>query len=203
MLTIIIVRHGEVFNPNHVVYADLPGFDLSPLGVRQAHLLGNHLAGVHIDVVLSSPLARAVHTATAVARLHDSVEVTVDTRLTEPRMYPEWTGMTWTDVEQRFPGQLAGYLEDATALDDVSESADEVAARVRSVIDDAVAHGHRTIVVVGHQDPSQALRLDLIGRPLSDLRLDPPEHASATIIESRDGDTFVERSRWVPEILDL
>ena len=59
MLRIIIVRHGEVFNPNHVVYADLPGFDLSVTGVRQAHLVGTHLARVRVDVVLSSPLDRA------------------------------------------------------------------------------------------------------------------------------------------------
>ena len=63
---VYLVRHGEVANPNHVVYADLPGFNLSPLGVRQAHAAGRHLARRPIDAVVTSPLARAVQTATAI-----------------------------------------------------------------------------------------------------------------------------------------
>jgi probable phosphoglycerate mutase len=203
MLTIIVVRHGEVCNPNHVVYADLPGFDLSASGVRQVHQLGNHLAPVPVDVVLSSPLARAQHTATAISRHHDGIGVTVDPRLTETRMYPEWTGSTWDDIERYFPGQLHGYLKDATSLQDVSESVFDVLDRVTASVQEAVAHGHETIVVVGHQDPSQILRLDLVGRPVSELRHDPPGHASAVTITSDGGGTFVEVSTWIPEIVDL
>ena len=36
MPSVHLVRHGEAFNPNHVVYADLPGFNLSPTGGLQA-----------------------------------------------------------------------------------------------------------------------------------------------------------------------
>ena len=203
MLTIVVVRHAEVSNPNHVVYADLPGFDLSATGVRQVHDLGKHLGSTPVDVVVSSPLARARHTATAIARHHDGVGVTIDPRLTEMRMYPEWTGLKWDDIERRFPDQLQGYLTDATALDDVSESVGDVLERVRSSVEDAIAHGHQTIVVVGHQDPSQILRLGLIGRPLSELRIDPPEHASATTITRLGDGTFVEDSVWSPQDIGL
>jgi broad specificity phosphatase PhoE len=203
MLTIIVVRHAEVSNPNHVVYADLPGFDLSATGVRQVHDLGKHLGSTRVDVVVSSPLARARHTATAIARHHDGVRVTIDPRLTETRMYPEWTGLKWDDIERRFPDQLQGYLTDATALDDVSESVGDVLERVRSSVEDAIAHGHQTIVVVGHQDPSQILRLGLIGRRLSELRIDPPEHASATTITRLGDGTFVEDSVWSPQDIGL
>ena len=118
-------------------------------------------------------------------------------------MYPEWTGLKWDDVERKFPDQLQGYLEDATSLDDVSESVDDVLGRVRSCVDDAIAHGHETIVVVGHQDPSQILRLGLVGRPLSELRVDPPEHASATTITYVGDGRFVEDSVWSPQDIDL
>ena len=118
-------------------------------------------------------------------------------------MYPEWTGMTWADVERHFPDQLEGYLEDATQLHDVSESVEQVLDRVKASVTEAIAHGHKNIVVVGHQDPSQALRLGLVGRPLSALRHDAPEHASATTITSIDGATFSETSTWNPEIIEL
>ncbi len=201
MPTIIIVRHGEVFNPNHVVYADLSGFDLSPVGVLQAHELGKHLASVPIDIIITSPLARARHTATAIQRHHEHIEMHVDDRLTETHMYPEWTGQQWEDIERRYPEQLRGYLEDPTALSDVSESVFELFARVSSCTDDAIDAGHRTIVVVGHQDPSQALRLGLVGRPLSELAVDPPKHASATtLLMHEHGARFEEVSSWHPAI---
>ena len=202
MLKVIVVRHGEVFNPNHVVYADLCGFDLSPTGVRQAHALGRHLADHAVDIVVSSPLARARHSAEAIARRHDC-EVTVDERVTETRMFPAWTGMRWEDVEQQYPDQFRGYLHDATVLSGVSESVADVSLRVMSALDDARDAGHTTIVIVGHQDPSQVLRLTLVGRPLSGMRTDPPPHASATTLVSNDGVAFVETSVWTPEIVEL
>ena len=202
MLTIILVRHGEVFNPNHVVYGDLPGFDLSPMGAQQAHQVGKHLSHVPIDVVLSSPLTRARHTASAISFHHEHIAVTVDPRLTEFGMYPRWTGLTWDEVERRFPDELNAYLADATSVPDSSESVNELLVRMTASVTGATDDGHRTIVVVGHQDPIQALRLGLVGRPLSDLRKDPPGHASATTITSNDGKTFDEVSIWNPEDID-
>ncbi|RPI21428.1 MAG: histidine phosphatase family protein, partial [Actinobacteria bacterium] len=34
--TLLLMRHGEVENPRHVVYSDLPGFHLSAGGRAQA-----------------------------------------------------------------------------------------------------------------------------------------------------------------------
>ena len=203
MPTIILVRHGEVFNPNHVVYADLPGFDLSVTGVQQAHATAKHLAPIDIDIVLSSPLTRAMHTAAAIADHQAGIGVTVDPRLTEFRMYPEWTGLTWEEVERCFTDELKCYLTDATRLRGASESVSELFDRMVASVSDAIDDGHGTIVVVAHQDPIQALRLGLVGRHLSELRHDPPPHASATTIQKGDGGDFVEISTWDPETTDL
>ncbi|MFQ5427057.1 MAG: histidine phosphatase family protein, partial [Gaiellales bacterium] len=50
--TIHLVRHGEVENPDHVVYADLPGFGLSATGSAQAEAAANHLHDKRVQVVL-------------------------------------------------------------------------------------------------------------------------------------------------------
>lgn len=196
MATVHLVRHGEVFNPNHVVYADLRGFNLSPNGVLQAHAAGRHLSRQPIDVVLTSPLARANQTATAIAR-HHRLEPVVAPNLTETRQYPLWTGQRWDDLDQMFPGQVDRYLADASILDDVTETIAAVAARVVGVIENAIAEGADTIAVVGHQDPTQAARLLLTRRSLSDLLVDPPQHASVTTLE-RIGGSWTERAVWVP-----
>ena len=198
MITLYLVRHGEVENPNHVVYADLPGFDLSCNGVLQAHATGNHLANARLDAVISSPLERALHTAVPIAHRND-VAISVDHRLTETGMYPAWTGNRWEEVEIDHAGQLAGYLEDATVLSDVHETVSSIAARVQRVVADAIGSGLRRIAIVSHQDPIASARLLFLGSSLSLLRIDPPAHGSCTELRSSDAETWIETATWAPD----
>lgn len=196
MQVLHLVRHGEVANPNHVVYADLPGFSLSRRGVLQAHATGKHLSARRIDAVISSPLQRAVQTATAIAR-HHSQTVRVDERLIESGQYPLWTGERWDDIHTKFPHQLATYLEDATALTDVEESIHEIADRTTDAAADVFAGGASSVVLVSHQDPVNAAFLSLTGRPLSELRRDPPSHASVVSV-TNNGSGWSHAATWEP-----
>ncbi|MGL4305556.1 MAG: histidine phosphatase family protein [Mycobacteriaceae bacterium] len=63
-----LVRHGEVHNPDNVIYGRLPGFGLSARGVQQALEVAEYLAQQDIAVVVSSPLQRAVETAQPLAQ---------------------------------------------------------------------------------------------------------------------------------------
>src|SRR5690554_7235372 len=62
-----LVRHGEVHNPDHLVYASLPGFGLSPTGEEQARAVARYLGRQPVVGIWSSPLERALRTAEAVA----------------------------------------------------------------------------------------------------------------------------------------
>jgi broad specificity phosphatase PhoE len=65
--TVHLLRHGEVFNPDRVLYGRLPGFRLSDLGVAQAKLAAEFLAARPIGHLVSSPLQRAQETAAPLA----------------------------------------------------------------------------------------------------------------------------------------
>jgi broad specificity phosphatase PhoE len=60
---ITFVRHGQVYNPQQIVYGRLPGFPLSELGGRQARATAAALRGEPLAAVFSSPLLRAQQTA--------------------------------------------------------------------------------------------------------------------------------------------
>lgn len=77
-----LLRHGEVDNPEGVLYGRLPGYHLSELGRKMADRVAEYLADHDIAHVVSSPLERAQETAAPLARVHD-LEVTVDERLIE------------------------------------------------------------------------------------------------------------------------
>jgi broad specificity phosphatase PhoE len=76
MTTVHLLRHGEVHNPDHILYGRLPGFRLSDLGVAQAKLAAEYLAQRPIGYIVSSPLERAQQTARPLA---DALGLTIET----------------------------------------------------------------------------------------------------------------------------
>jgi broad specificity phosphatase PhoE len=80
--TVHLLRHGEVHNPERVLYGRLPGFRLSDLGVRQAQAAAEWLAERDIGYLISSPLERAQQTAAPLAAA-TGLEIAVDDRLLE------------------------------------------------------------------------------------------------------------------------
>jgi broad specificity phosphatase PhoE len=63
-----LLRHGEVHNPQGVLYGRLPGYHLSDLGQQMALAAADFFAERPVVAVFSSPLQRAVETATPVAQ---------------------------------------------------------------------------------------------------------------------------------------
>jgi broad specificity phosphatase PhoE len=82
VVTVHLLRHGEVHNPAGVLYGRLPGFRLSELGEKQAALAAEYLARRPVRYLVSSPLQRALQTAQPLATALD-LHVETDERLIE------------------------------------------------------------------------------------------------------------------------
>lgn len=80
-----LVRHGEVHNPDGVLYGRLPGFGLSDLGHRMAGAAADELvrAGRPVTRLIASPLQRAQESAKPIAEAF-SLTVDTDERIIEP-----------------------------------------------------------------------------------------------------------------------
>jgi broad specificity phosphatase PhoE len=192
-----LVRHGEVANPRHVVYADLPGYDLSELGSEQAAATAEHLHAEPLEVVVASPLDRAVSTAEMIAKRHD-LAVEVDPRLTEWRIGSSWAGIVWEDLPTQRPGELEAYLATPQSLQFAPESLDELAARVIAAIGDW-ADRASAFVVVSHQDPIQAARRIATGASFDRFHEHKPGHASViTLSRPDDSGPLAEVAYWEP-----
>lgn len=77
-----LMRHGEVANPDGVLYGRLEGYHLSELGLRMADRVAEHLAPRDVTYVCASPLERAQETATPIAKAH-GLDLASDARLLE------------------------------------------------------------------------------------------------------------------------
>jgi broad specificity phosphatase PhoE len=78
-----LVRHGQVHNPEGVLYGRTPGYGLSELGRQMAERLGEHFADVPLVHLVSSPLQRAQETIAPIAAAHPELEVHIDDRVIE------------------------------------------------------------------------------------------------------------------------
>jgi len=69
MPTVHLVRHGQVHNPDKVLYGRLPQFRLSQAGEEMARSVADYLVAENIPVkrVVASPLDRAQQTAAPIA----------------------------------------------------------------------------------------------------------------------------------------
>ena len=94
--TIHFVRHGEVHNPDHILYERLPGFHLSDRGRRMAGATARYLAANPqtntAAAIYSSPLDRTRETAQAIltalnetraVRNEEPLELVTDQRIIE------------------------------------------------------------------------------------------------------------------------
>ncbi len=190
-----LVRHGEVLNPDRVVYADLAGYPLSDRGRSQAAEAASLLPPR--SKIVTSPLQRAVETAGIIAVELDAT-MEVDQALTEWRFATRWAGNRWEALDDAFPEELDAYLDHPDRLPFGDESLDALAERVVGAILRHRDAADGPLVIVSHQDPIQAGRLSLTGRPLIDLHQDKPAHGSIVTLEGMGATRWIEREFWSP-----
>ena len=183
-----LVRHGEVHDPDHIVYASRPGFGLSELGLSQARSTARYLGRQPVVAVWSSPLERAVRTAEPIAaRVGQPVHI--DDALTEWALMDRWSGTPWDDLPQVFPGELEAFIEDPTSLPFAPETLAELSTRLVTAIRALDAsHAHGELVVVSHSATVRTATLGLTGAPLTTFWEVEPAHASVTTL--RTGPTW-------------
>ena len=134
-MRLIVVRHGEtLYNIQHRItgQSDVP---LSPLGERQAELVGAYLAHEKIDLIVSSDLQRARATAQAIAGVHD-LPVHDDADLREIAM-GEWEGHNTEEITALFADSQVKWRTDATnyAIPGGGENITQVHARIARAVE--------------------------------------------------------------------
>ncbi|MGO9657982.1 MAG: histidine phosphatase family protein [Acidimicrobiales bacterium] len=156
---IYLVRHGRTaLNVAGALrgHIDVP---LDAVGCHEASLLGAELAPCQLRAIVSSPLQRAVQTASPLAQLTGLVTRT-DQRLTD-RGYGEWAGVSATEVIARW-----GSVGAAPGVEPAAQVRDRALAALEDIAGTACG---ASAVVVSHQAVN---RIVLVGL---DPGLGPPD----------------------------
>jgi alpha-ribazole phosphatase len=150
MTKIFFIRHGETVWNKELKYQGHTDILLSDVGLRQAKLVADRLAGEKIDAVYASDLRRAFITAENIAARHN-LPVTAVPELREIQ-FGEWEGLTYEGINQRWPNE---YDQLFHRTDEVripgGETFRELKERAAGAVAGLVArHPGETIAVVSH-----------------------------------------------------
>jgi broad specificity phosphatase PhoE len=146
-----LLRHGEVHNPDGILYGRMAGYNLSELGGRMADRVGETLARRDVTHLVASPLERAQQTAKPLAQRLKQ-DIVTDRRVIE--------------AGNRFEGRAFGVGDGALRRPSVwwllrnpwkpswGEPYRQIVERMMAAMADArdAARGHEA-VIVSHQLP--------------------------------------------------
>jgi broad specificity phosphatase PhoE len=162
--TVHVVRHGEVHNPQKILYGRQPGWTLSERGHKMAATLGDWSKSIDLGALHVSPLQRAQETAAPIAAVHN-IKITTDERLIEAANIFEGKPFGIGD----------GVLKHPTAWKHLwnpwkpswGEPYEEQITRMLAAVFAArdAAHG-KDAIIVSHQLPIWILRSAIEGRRL-------------------------------------
>ncbi|MFT4189709.1 MAG: histidine phosphatase family protein [Aeromicrobium sp.] len=184
-----LMRHGEVHNPDGVLYGRLPEFYLSDLGHEMARRSGAYLAERDVTHLVASPLERAQQTAQPLAEAKD-LRIATDDRVIEAGN--QFEGKVVGVGPKAFLKPSNWWLLRNPWKPSWGEPYTEIAERMKIAVVDAreAARGHEA-VIVSHQLPVWVARLAFEGKPFAhDPRNRECTLASVTSLIF-DDDTYV------------
>lgn len=183
-----LMRHGEVENPDGVLYGRLPEYFLSKLGHEMAKATADWLSKNEIKHLVASPLERAQQTAEPLSKILE-VPITTDERVIEADNLFEGKTFGVGDGALKRPSnwwKLRNPLRPSWG-----EPYAEIATRMQAAVTDAreAARGHEA-VIVSHQLPVWTARRSYEGKSfVHDPRKRQCALASLTSL-TFDGDEF-------------
>lgn len=136
MLRVHLIRHGQVDNPDDVMYCRMPGFKLTEKGVKEADQVGRYLSnmllrdeGKKVKAVYHSPMLRAKLTA---EKLRESGNLDhlplIEHDLLHEANLPYWEAKKRLDVMPLTQGRLYDHIPEEHLHE--NESRDDVMNRV-------------------------------------------------------------------------
>ena len=185
---LLLARHGQTEWHRDNRYVSRTDIGLDETGRREAWMLALRAEEERPDLVLCSPLTRALETARLSAEAC-GMEPRTDERLRELE-FGEWEGKTLAEIREEDPGSVSMFEVDPARhgfpggepLNKGAERALEILAELHC------SHTGRTVLVVAH---NTLLRLGLcrmLGIPLRDYRRRLPHLVNAAVSEVRFGE---------------
>jgi broad specificity phosphatase PhoE len=158
--TILLVRHGTTtFNETDHLQGQIDN-PLNQKGRDEVTRLAARLQCATLDAIFSSPLQRAVETATIINSFHN-LPLTLIPEISEINL-GEWEGLNYSDVRAQFPEIHQRWISDPDFPIPGGESFSTVCARTRTGLERILQGDHKHILITGHASVNRAILGNLL-----------------------------------------
>lgn len=192
-----LVRHGatdaNLARP-YVLQGRGINLPLNSVGQRQAARVGKLFEQMPIAAVYSSPMRRAMETATLIARPHNLQIATLEI-LTECDV-GRWEGMSWEGIRREFPQEYAEFQRDPGRTPYLAgESYRDVSIRALPAIERLLEqYAGQTVAVVAHNIINRVCVAAFLGLDLARAR---------DVLQGNGGVNVIRRVNGKTELLTV
>ena len=155
-MKIYLVRHGQC-DSNVIGRYNYINEDINETGIKQSEELRDRIKSIDYDIVISSPLIRALHTAKIINA--NNKEIITDERLTE-RKHGTLEGKSVSEVDRDEEWNYFSQKSFGTA-----EKAIDVCNRVKDFLDELKTKDYKSVLIVAHSGVSKAFYVYFNGVP--------------------------------------
>jgi broad specificity phosphatase PhoE len=189
-----LIRHGATsanLSCPPVLQGRRHNLPLTQLGLRQAEITRDFLAIRPIDACYSSPLRRALQTASIIASPHGLRPKPIEA-LTECDV-GRWEGLTWPDIREKDSEAYLRFTKNPAKYGyPGGESFTDVNRRVTAAIESLFArHAGEAILVVGHHVVNRTFLAGVMGLPPDEARRVSLENCGISVVVRDADQTFV------------
>ena len=155
-MKVYLVRHGQC-ESNVIGRYNFVDEDINETGIKQAEDLREKIKDINYDIVISSPLVRALHTAEIINA--NNKEIITDERLVE-RKHGSLEGKS-IDVTDR--EEYWNYFTDVKY--GTEERISDLCNRVKEFLDELKTKDYNSVLIVAHSGVSKAFYAYFNGIP--------------------------------------
>ena len=187
MPILLLIRHGENdFVKTGKMAGRLPGVHLNERGQKQAQALGEALKDIPITAIYSSPLERAMETATPIADAR-KLKIVQEADLMDADI-GKWQGKSIKIVRLTKVWKIVQNAPSRFRFPE-GESFPEIQTRISSVLEQIIKDHSKPqdiIAVVFHADPIKLAISHFLGLPLDNFQRLSCDTGSLTAIHASD-----------------
>lgn len=167
---IVFVRHGKSIWNIDFRYQGRTDIELCKEGIEGAHRVANRLKQFPVEIIITSPLKRALATAEIIAAENGGVSIEREPLLIEAD-FGKLEGKTIQEISELY-GQDFFLQWKKNLLDNTlfgGESAKEIISRHQKFVEKLLQRKEKNIVLVGHGAEARALFIALLGEVPSSI----------------------------------
>jgi alpha-ribazole phosphatase len=187
---LFLIRHGQTELNARKCYCGSTDVALSQVGVSQAGMLAQRLAGEEVKNIFTSPLARSAQTAEIISTRHEfSPQIKEGLREID---FGDWEGLTFDQINSQYPQEIDKWFKHP---DDFvfpgGESVQSFHQRVINSFAEIVSHPG-PIVVVAHGATLKVAICYLCGWPMANFHSFSLSNAGLSIIDCLGASAIVK-----------